>query len=139
MKIFVKGYVGSDSDLRKFGDGDTDYVLNVSLAEHKVKKTSDGKKVVVTTWHKVTLWRNFAKAMAPILKRGRKIFVEGEFNKVETFTRGNTIATVLNIDAKEIDLLDDPKSDDAPAMPVATNEELAAEAPADEVAPWEQV
>lgn len=137
MKIQVKGYIGSDAKLTKFGDRDSDYVCSFSLAEHNKRKGANGENITVTTWHRVTLWYNFAKAMAPYLTKGRKVDVEGTLGKVETFTRGNTIESVVNIYAKEIDL-DSPKQTEAPAMPEATAADLAAEAPADEVAPWEQ-
>ena len=134
MKIRVTGNIGKGgATLRKFGEGDSDYVVNFSLGEHK--KDSQGNKI--TVWHKVTFWRNRAKGIAPYLTQGRKVEIDGTLGKVETFTKNNEIHTVINIYANEIQWMD--RKDDVVEAPAATDAELAAEAPAEEVeeAPWD--
>lgn len=107
MKINVKGYIGQDAKLREFkytdkeGKEQTSYVTSISLAE-KIRK---GKNYV-TVWHTITFWRNFAKAMAPCLTKGKRIEVWGEYGKVDTYAHDNKIEGTLNINAVEVEFLD---------------------------------
>lgn len=112
-KITVKGYIGKDAELRTVGEGENTFsVCDFWLGEN-VKKRSDGS--TRTIWHKVTIWRKYAETMAPYLKSGRKVQVEG-FAEPKSYTnRENTIVPYIAISADDIDLLDAPRTEDEEA------------------------
>lgn len=109
MKVTFKGNIGRDAQLRKFGEGENDFVCSFPVGEHI--KTASGTK---TVWRTVTIWRSYAKAMAPWLTKGRKVFIEGKVtDKVDIYTRNNTTTATIVVYADDIDLLDKPEQDDA--------------------------
>ena len=112
MKIQIKGNIGADAILRTVGEGENLHnVCDFNVAENR--KLKDG--TTKTTWTKVTLWNNYAVTMAPFLKSGRKVLVEGD-GDVETYVTGGTqIMARLHINRNvDIDLLDSPAKEDAP-------------------------
>lgn len=138
-KITFKGNIGKDAVLRKVQNGDhMDSVLSIWVAEN-IKKRDGSKKAV---WHKVTLWRGFAEALAPYLKAGRRIEVEGRSVKADWYKdRNGAIVPYLDIQADEIELLDGKKPEDdlppdevpaAPTTPVTPVAPVTPAAPAAE-------
>jgi len=131
MKITFKGNIGKDAELRTVGEGENAYsVLSIWVAENK-KRRDDVKE---TKWHKVTLWRRYAEVMAPYLKKGRRIEVEGTLNDVKTYTtQDNRIIAYADIWAEEVELMDRPE----PAGDVPPEVTGTAAAPAEEETPWD--
>lgn len=121
-KITVKGYIGTDAELRTVGEGEGAYsVCDFRIAENITRKNGDTR----TVWYKVTLWRKYAETMAQYLKKGRKVQVEGLLdNDPKVYTgKDNTIHAYNNIQATDIDLLDAPRNDEE--APWASVEEPA--------------
>lgn len=112
-KITVKGYIGKDAELRTANVGDVQTSVCDFWVGENVKKRSGETK---TIWHKVTIWRKYAETMAPYLKSGRKVQVEGFAEPKQYTTRENVITPYISIQADDIDLLDAPKteSEEAP-------------------------
>lgn len=137
MKITFKGNIGKDAELRTVGEGENAYsVLSIWVAEN-IKRRDNVKE---TNWHKVTLWRRYAEVMAPFLKKGRRIEVEGTLQKVKTYTTAdNRIVAYADIWADEVELLDRPEAEgDVPPEVAATG--TAAVEPgfaAAEETPWD--
>lgn len=131
MKVTFKGNIGKDAELRTVGEGENAYsVLSIWVAEN-IKRRDDVKE---TNWHKVTIWRRYAEVMAPFLKKGRRIEVNGTLQKVKTYTtQDNRIVAYADIWADEIELLDRPEPEgDVP--PEVTGE--AAATVSEEETPW---
>lgn len=124
MKTTIFGYIGKDAQLRKVGAPEAQYsVCSIWVAENVNKR--DGTKK--TLWHKVTLWRKYAEAMAPHLKSGRKVYVTGNA-EAAFYTKDNQVIPYINIQAEEVRLLDAPPAEEA----VPEEEEEA-----EEGTPWD--
>lgn len=105
MKVTFKGNIGKDAELRTVQiDGLDTSVCSFWVAEN----IGRGEKKTVH-WHKVTLWRNYARVMAPYLKTGRRIEVSGVAKANSYTTKDNRIVPYIDIQADEIELLDRPQ------------------------------
>jgi len=66
-KIILVGNLGKDPELRYTPQGDA--VCSFSLATNERKKDKSGEMQDVTTWFKVTLWRQQAEVAAKYLTK----------------------------------------------------------------------
>jgi len=82
-KIILVGNLGKDPELRYTPQGDA--VCSFSLATNERKKDKAGEYQDVTTWFKVTLWRQQAENAAKYLAKGRQVYIEGRL-RVEDWT-----------------------------------------------------
>lgn len=120
-KITVKGYIGKDAELRMVGEEGNKYAVCDFWLGENIKKRTDG--TTKTVWHKVTVWRRYAEVMAPLLKSGRKVQVEGLCEPKSYTTRENKIVPYISINADDIDLLDAPKPEDDDELPWGAEDE----------------
>lgn len=120
MTITFMGNIGKDAQLRKVKVGENEVsVLSVWVAEN-IKKRDGSTKAI---WHKVTIWRGYAEAMAQYLKSGRLVFVTGT-GEAKTYTKDNRLVPYIDIQATEIKLLDGKRPEaDVPPEVEATDEE----------------
>lgn len=88
-KIILVGNLGRDPELRYTPQGDA--VCSFSMATNERKKDKAGEYQDVTTWFKVTLWRQQAENAAKYLSKGKQVYIEGRL-RVEDWTDrdGNT-------------------------------------------------
>ena len=133
MTITVKGNTNKGAELRKVHNGDReDSVLSFWLAENIKKR--DGS--VKTLWHKVTVWRGYADTIARLLGgESRKALVTGTGEAKTYTTRDNRIMPYIDIQATEVEFLDDKRPEQVPPE-VEGNAEEGFEAV--ETAPWEE-
>lgn len=123
MTISFDGNIGKDAELRtvKVGGEDTK-VCSFWVAENITKR--DGEKE--TLWHKVTLWRNFAETMAPWLKKGRHVLVEG-YGKAKNYTaKDNRIVNYIEVQPSiggKLKLLDRKTEEELPPETEAATDE----------------
>jgi single-strand DNA-binding protein len=82
-KIIIVGNLGRDPELRYTPQGIA--VCNISLATNEKKRDKSGEMQDVTTWFRVTLWRNQAENAAKYLTKGSPIYIEGRLG-VEEYT-----------------------------------------------------
>ena len=82
-KIIIVGNLGRDPELRYTPQGVA--VCNLSLATNEKKRDKSGEMQDVTTWFRVTLWRNQAENAAKYLTKGSPVYVEGRMS-VEEYT-----------------------------------------------------
>ena len=88
-RVTIIGFVGQDPQMRYAPDGTP--VTNFSVATRQVvskervgacpqgwKESLNGKNWELTTWFRVTVWRNLAEAVNQYLEKGSQVFVEGE-------------------------------------------------------------
>jgi single-strand DNA-binding protein len=77
-KIMIIGNLGHEPELRKTPKGNT--VLTLSLATNRQIKLASGETRSETHWHRATLWGKSAENAARILKKGARVYLEGELH-----------------------------------------------------------
>lgn len=92
-KIIIVGNLGRDPELRYTPQGTA--VCNLSVATTEKKRDKAGELQDVTTWFRVTLWRNLAENASKYLTKGRQVYVEGRLSVEEwTDREGNNRYTL---------------------------------------------
>lgn len=92
-KIIIVGNLGRDPELRYTPQGIA--VCNLSVATTDKKRDKAGELQDVTTWFRVTLWRNMAENASKYLTKGRPVYVEGRLSVEEwTDREGNSRYTL---------------------------------------------
>src|SRR5262249_26508772 len=82
------GNLGSDPEVRTFGDQQK--VTRLSVATHEVVKKRTGEREKQTEWHQVVAWAALGERAAKHLRKGRSVLVEGRLQtRVWADTRGN--------------------------------------------------
>lgn len=74
-KVFLLGNLGADAELKVTQGGQV--VLKFSLATTEKWKNRNDEMQEKTNWHRCALWGKRAEALAPHLKKGSRLFVEG--------------------------------------------------------------
>lgn len=88
-KIIVVGYLGRDPELRYTPQGTP--VCSFSVATTERRKDRTGEPQDVTTWFRVTFWRNQAELASQYLTKGKQVYIEGKLSQQEWQDRdGNT-------------------------------------------------
>ena len=77
-KCILVGNLGRDPEIRRTNSGDTVVTLNVATSETWRDKQS-GERKEKTEWHRVVIFNeNLAKVAEQYLKKGSKLYVEGQ-------------------------------------------------------------
>jgi len=74
-KVILLGNVGNDPEVKEIGENK---VSNFSLATNKVFVNRNGEKITQTDWHRIVCWGKLADIMQKFVKKGNRIFLEGE-------------------------------------------------------------
>jgi single-strand DNA-binding protein len=74
-KVMLLGNLGADPELRMTQGGQA--ILKLRLATTESYLDKGGTRQERTEWHSVTVWGKRGEALARILAKGSKIFVEG--------------------------------------------------------------
>jgi len=88
-KVMLIGICGKDTELL-YVKPSGQAVCNFRIATHKHFKTNDGHSREETTWHNLTAWQGVAEYVAANVKKGTKIYVEGELT-MGTYTDANNV------------------------------------------------
>ncbi len=92
-KVILIGNLGKDPEVRKLNNGDPVVNLSVATSENwRDKQTGERKEK--TEWHRVVIFNeNIAKVAEQYLKKGSKVYIEGQLqtrkyeqNGVEKYT-----------------------------------------------------
>lgn len=75
-KVMLIGRLGQDPELRYTPGGAP--VANFSLATNSVWKAKDGQTHERTEWHNIIAWNRTAEIANEYLKKGSRIWLEGE-------------------------------------------------------------
>jgi single-strand DNA-binding protein len=75
-KVQLIGRLGADPEIRRLESGVA--VARLNLATSKSWKDKDGNKQESTQWHNLQCWRGLAELAEKYLKKGSRIFAEGE-------------------------------------------------------------
>ena len=97
------GNLGADPEVRTVGAGNR--VAQLSLATSRSWKDADGSPNERTDWHRVVVWGSRVDVVEMYLRRGEKVYVEGEI-QYRSYEDGEGVTRhVTEINAREILLL----------------------------------
>lgn len=101
-KVLLIGNLTRDPELRYTPSGAA--VCTFGLATNRVYTSSDGTKKEETEFHKVVSWNKLAELCSQLLKKGRKVYVEGRLStrSWETPDGQNRTTTEVVIDDMRI-------------------------------------
>ncbi len=102
-KITLIGNLGRDPELRYTPQGDA--VCSFTIATNERKKDKSGEFQDVTTWFKVTLWRNQAENAAKYLSKGRQVYIEGRLGVEEWTDRDGKERFTLAVTATDMQFI----------------------------------
>ncbi|MBK9156258.1 MAG: single-stranded DNA-binding protein [Chloracidobacterium sp.] len=102
-KIIIVGNLGRDPELRYTPQGVA--VCNFSVATNEKKRDKSGEMHDVTTWFKVTLWRQNAENASKYLTKGSPVYVEGRLRVEEWTDRDGNNRHTLEVQATEMHFL----------------------------------
>ena len=103
-KVILVGNLGRDQETRYLPSGGA--VTNVSLATSRSWKDRDsGEQKEKTEWHRVVFFNRLGEIAGEYLKRGSKVYVEGELRTREWEKEGQKHFTT-EIVATEMQMLD---------------------------------
>lgn len=74
-RVMLLGNLGADPELRQTGGGQSVLKLRLATSETYVDKNRERQER--TEWHNVVIWGKRAEALAKILTKGSRIFIEG--------------------------------------------------------------
>ena len=103
-KVILVGNLGNDPETRYMPDGGA--VTNISIATSKSwKDKNSGEQREKTEWHRVVLFRRLGEIAAEYLKKGSKVYIEGELQTRQWEKDGQKHYTT-EIIANEMQMLD---------------------------------
>lgn len=114
-KVILIGNAGSDPKVTNFDNGGT--IAQVSIATTKKGfKTKEGKEIPDRTeWHKVVLNNGLAKVAEQYIKKGDRVYIEGEL-RTRKYTDSNNIEReITEVYAVSLELLGEKKAAGAQA------------------------
>ena len=76
-KVILIGNLGDDVKLRRTEGGTAVTTISIATSDVWVDKATNEQKEN-TEWHDVVLWRNLAENAEKYLKKGSKVYVEGQ-------------------------------------------------------------
>lgn len=103
-KVILVGNLGADPETRYLQDGNA--VTNIRLATSVTWKDRDsGQQNERTEWHRVVFFRRLAEIAGEYLKKGSKVYIEGELRTRQWEREGQKHYTT-EIVANEMQMLD---------------------------------
>lgn len=102
-KIIIVGNLGKDPDLRYTPQGVA--VCSFNMATNEKRRDKSGELQDITTWFKVTLWRNQAETAAKYLTKGSPVYIEGRLRIEEWTDRDNHTRYTLDVQATDMQFI----------------------------------
>jgi len=102
-KIIVVGNLGKDPDLRYTPQGIA--VCSFTMATNEKRRDKSGELQDVTTWFKITLWRQQAENAAKYLTKGSSVYIEGRLRIEEWTDRDNNNRYTLDVQATDMQFI----------------------------------
>jgi single-strand DNA-binding protein len=102
-KIIIVGNLGKDPELRYTPQGTA--VCSFSVATNEKRRDKSGELNDVTTWFKITLWRNQAENAAKYLQKGSPVYIEGRLRKEEWTDRDGNAQITLDVQATDMQFI----------------------------------
>lgn len=110
-KIMIIGNLGADPELRYTPGGKAVTELRVAVNDNR--KGPDGEWIEETLWFRVSVWEQQAERMAEQLRKGNKIYAEGQLRAREYESRDGQKRTSLELAfARVVNLERRPRDED---------------------------
>lgn len=132
-KIIIVGNLGRDPELRYTPQGIA--VCNFSMATNEKKKDKSGEMQDVTTWFRVTLWRNQAENAAKYLAKGDSVYIEGRLGVDEYTDRDGNNRWTLEVQASDMQFISTKPKEASDSAPSGQQETFSGPAPESAGAP----
>ncbi len=125
-KVMIIGNLGSDPEIKYMPSGDAAATLNIATSDSwKDKKT--GEQVEKTEWHRVVAFGRLAEIMGEYLKKGSKVYVEGNLQTRKWQDKSGNERFTTEVKVREMQMLDSrggagmgaPAAMSAPSAPAA--------------------
>lgn len=102
-KVILLGNVGADPDIRCFDNGNM--VAKFRLVTTERYKDKDGNKREINEWHSVEAWGKPATIIDEYVRKGDKLYVEGNIHYEEYTDKNNEKRYRTVIRLRELKLL----------------------------------
>lgn len=102
-KALLIGNLGSDPEVRTTGDGTK--VAGFSVATNRSWTGRDGQPQERTEWHRIVAWTNLADIAEQYLKKGDRVYIEGEIQYRSYEDRDGVTKYITEIRARELVML----------------------------------
>lgn len=113
QKFEAIGNLGSDVEMRYLESGTK--VASFSLAINNRFKAKNGELRESTLWVRVTVWEANAENCATYLKKGSKVFIEGELKPANAYlNKAGEAAASIEVTAHTVKFLDAKQTDATP-------------------------
>lgn len=86
-RVQLIGFLGQEIEVKEIAEGKK--MARMSMATHETRKTEDGKRETITTWHNLIAWGKTAEVMAKFFRKGQRLYVEGKLSYREYTTSGD--------------------------------------------------
>ena len=103
-KVILVGNLGQDPEIKFTAGGAAVTTLSIATSDSWKDKDS-GMEQERTEWHRVVLWRRLAEIAGEYLKKGSKVYIEGQLQTRKWEKEGQTRYTT-EIIARDIQFLD---------------------------------
>jgi len=131
-KAVLIGNLTRDPELRYTPQGSA--VCTFGLATNRQWKTDSGEKKEDVEFHRIVSWNKLAEICAQLLKKGRKVYLEGRLQTRNWNAQDGTQRTTTEIVISEMILLDSRREGDTYDIPDSAMGDIdLQEAPSDEV------
>jgi len=128
-KVILVGNLGQDPEVKYTAGGDA--VTTLSLATSDSWKDKDtGENQERTEWHRVVLWRRLAEIAGEYLKKGSKVYIEGQLQTRKWEQEGQTRYTT-EIVGRDMQFLDSKGSSENDGRSIERQESKTKEEPSE--------
>ena len=128
-KVIIVGNLGQDPEIKYTAGGAAVTTLSIATSDSWKDKDS-GIDQERTDWHKVVLWRRLAEIAGEYLKKGSKVYIEGQLQTRKWEQEGQTRYTT-EIIARDMQFLDSRGSSNTSSTQKSSemNDQSAADVP----------
>ncbi|MEK7550353.1 MAG: single-stranded DNA-binding protein [Patescibacteria group bacterium] len=128
-KVQLIGNLTRDPELKYTPQGTA--VCTLGLATNRQWTTESGEKKDEADFHRLVAWSKLAEICAQLLKKGRKIYVEGRLQTRSWQAQDGTQRSTTEVVLSDMIILD--KKDDVPNTEINIPDEAIVDAPVAEV------
>ncbi len=111
-KVLITGIITNDVEVKYTPDGTQ--IVNLRVAIHRKYKNKKDEIKEETTFITVVAWKKLAENCAKYLKKGRKVFVEGELRTRDFIDKNQQKRTTIEVRADIIEFLDKIEKKEVP-------------------------
>jgi single-strand DNA-binding protein len=128
-KVIIVGNLGQDPEIKYTAGGAAVTTLSIATSDSWKDKDS-GMDQERTEWHRVVLWRRLAEIAGEYLKKGSKVYIEGQLQTRKWEQEGQTRYTT-EIIARDMQFLDSRGSSNTSSAQKSSemNDQSAADVP----------